>query len=117
MIFLTDYFSVDTNFFLSATGYTLADEGESCEAACSANGLTCDTVMTADNNKVLERLQFSCQSTVAPDPGDKAEPYVLTSTGVCHGLFNQTNTACDVSKPGARRLCRCEKPGEYCWAN
>lgn len=97
-----------------ATGYTLADEGQACTAACDAKELTCDTVMTANNNHAFKRLglDFSCSSFVSDNPEDPAQPYILISTRVCYGFFGRKSTSCEVSKPGARRLCRCERPGE-----
>ena len=98
------------------TGYTLANEGESCQAACEAKGLACDRVMTADGNKVVQRLGFECSSTVPYNAADPAEPY-MTSSGVCHGFSgSKPSCSCEVSKPAVRRLCRCERPGEriYC---
>ena len=80
-------------------------------ATCEAKGLACDRVMTANGNKVLQRLGFKCSSFISYNAEDQAEPY-MTSSGVCHGLYGtKPSCSCGASKAGARRLCRCERPG------
>ncbi len=97
--------------FSITIGYTLAAEGDSCDATCDAKGLTCVLIMTANLTNVLKRLGESCPSFLAYDKEDQSQPYVA-SNGACHGVTDFKNISCGASKAGVQRLCRCERPGE-----